>query len=58
MKLTTIPLLFIFSYMMCSSAEELRKIANWDGKGQISRLKLMEKLQSELSEKRFYLPKK
>ncbi|XP_076314197.1 WD repeat-containing protein 26-like [Tachypleus tridentatus] len=33
------------SYMMCSTGEELRGMSRWDGKGLISRQKLMEKLQ-------------
>ncbi|KAK8782801.1 hypothetical protein V5799_015854 [Amblyomma americanum] len=32
------------SYIMCGSAEELRSMSRWDGKGPASRLKLMEKL--------------
>jgi len=31
--------------MMCNGADEMRKLADWDGKGQLSRQKLMEKLQ-------------
>ncbi|XP_013785732.1 WD repeat-containing protein 26-like, partial [Limulus polyphemus] len=34
------------SYMMCSTGEELRGMSRWDGKGLISRQKLMEKLQA------------
>ena len=34
-------------FIMCSTPEELRKLANWEGKGVASRKKLMEKLQSE-----------
>lgn len=30
-----------------NSKEELRRVANWDGKGHVSRSKLMEKLQSK-----------
>ncbi|XP_076305770.1 WD repeat-containing protein 26-like isoform X2 [Tachypleus tridentatus] len=33
------------SYMMCSTGEELRGMSHWDGKGVLSRQKLMEKLQ-------------
>ncbi|XP_022243773.1 WD repeat-containing protein 26-like isoform X2 [Limulus polyphemus] len=36
------------SYMMCSTGEELRGMAQWDGKGALSRQKLMEKLQTFL----------
>ncbi|XP_076318667.1 LOW QUALITY PROTEIN: WD repeat-containing protein 26-like [Tachypleus tridentatus] len=36
------------SYMMCSTGEELRGMAQWDGKGTLSRQKLMEKLQTFL----------
>ncbi|RWS23915.1 WD repeat-containing protein 26-like protein, partial [Leptotrombidium deliense] len=35
-------------YIMCESPEELRKLANWEGKGLYSRQKLMEKLQAYL----------
>ena len=34
---------------MCSNAEDLREMAEWDGKGQESRTKLMEKLQGNYS---------
>lgn len=30
---------------MCAQSDELRKLANWEGKGTFSRVKLMEKLQ-------------
>lgn len=30
---------------MCSSANELRKLSGWEGKGAISRQRLMDKLQ-------------
>lgn len=33
---------------MCSSEDELRKLANWQGKGVGSRQKLMEKLQGNV----------
>ena len=33
------------TYIMCSHAEELRNMAQWEGKGLSSRKKLMEKLQ-------------
>mgnify|MGYP003349521542 CR=1 FL=1 len=33
------------SFMMCSSDDELRKAAHWQGKGQLSRGSLMERLQ-------------
>lgn len=36
------------SYIMCGSAEELRSMSHWEGKGPASRQKLMEKLQSFL----------
>lgn len=36
-------------YMMCGSCDDLRVTAQWEGKGKVSRQKLMEKLQ-------FYLP--
>ncbi|CAH1791472.1 unnamed protein product [Owenia fusiformis] len=36
------------TYMMCSNPEDLREMANWSGKGQSSRRKLIEKLQSFL----------
>lgn len=36
------------SYIMCGSAEELRTVSHWDGKGLVSRQKLMEKLQAFL----------
>ncbi|KAL5009252.1 hypothetical protein ScPMuIL_014833 [Solemya velum] len=36
------------SYMMCTTAEDLRDMADWDGKGTDSRQKLVEKLQSFL----------
>lgn len=36
------------SLMMCSSPEELRRLSVWEGRGQESRQKLMEKLQGKL----------
>ena len=36
------------SYIMCSNPADLREMADWDGKGNASRQKLMEKLQSFL----------
>jgi len=36
------------TYMMCSSAAELRDCARWDGKGPVSRQKLIENLQEFL----------
>lgn len=33
---------------MCTGAEELRKLSSWEGKGAVSRQKLMDKLQSKL----------
>ncbi|XP_075591416.1 WD repeat-containing protein 26 [Dermatophagoides farinae] len=38
----------ICSYLFMNSIEELRRVANWDGKGHASRSKLMEKLQNFL----------
>nr|XP_027199303.1 WD repeat-containing protein 26-like [Dermatophagoides pteronyssinus] len=38
----------ICSYLFMNSKEELRRVANWDGKGHVSRSKLMEKLQNFL----------
>ncbi|UXI16660.1 cell division protein [Sarcoptes scabiei] len=38
----------ICSYLFTNSSEELRKVANWEGKGHTSRTKLMEKLQNFL----------
>lgn len=32
------------TYMMCSTAEELRETAKWEGKGPISRQRVMERL--------------
>lgn len=32
---------------MCSHAEDLRTKAEWEGKGTVSRTKLLDKLQSE-----------
>lgn len=34
-------------YLMCSHAEDLRTKAEWEGKGTVSRTKLLDKLQSE-----------
>ena len=42
-------------YIMCNSSEELRTISSWEGKGLPSRIKLMEKLQSNDSIINFYL---
>lgn len=36
------------TYIMCSNAADLREMAKWEGKGQNSRQKLMEKLQAFL----------
>ncbi|KAI2799628.1 WD repeat-containing protein 26, partial [Blomia tropicalis] len=38
----------ICRYIFTNSLEELKKVAKWEGKGQASRLKLMEKLQNFL----------
>ena len=35
------------SYMMCSSSEDLREMAAWEGKGVVSRQRLIERLQGE-----------
>ena len=35
------------TYIMCSSATDLRDMSGWEGKGHASRSKLMEKLQGE-----------
>ncbi|GAB6020534.1 WD repeat-containing protein 26 [Chamberlinius hualienensis] len=35
-------------YMMCGSGDELHRTAQWEGKGQLSRQRLMERLQSYL----------
>lgn len=40
-----IPLKFFDRYMMCCNAEDLRKTANWTGKGVDSRSLLIERLQ-------------
>lgn len=39
----------IWRYLMCSHAEDLRAKADWEGKGTVSRTKLLDKLQSEYS---------
>ncbi|BES94914.1 CTLH [Nesidiocoris tenuis] len=38
----------VSSYMMCDSISELKAITGWDGKGAVSRSKLMDKLQEFL----------
>jgi len=35
-------------YIMCTGSDELRKLSNWEGKGAVSRQKLMDKLQTYL----------
>lgn len=35
-------------YMMCSSAAELHESSHWEGKGPVSRQKLIENLQGNL----------
>ena len=34
-------------FLMCSSPEDLRRMSGWEGRGAVSRQKLMEKLQGE-----------
>ena len=36
---------------MCTGSEELRKLSGWEGRGPVSRQKLMNKLQSNLEDK-------
>ena len=39
-----------FRFLMFNSIKDMYKAANWDGKGLVSRQKLMEKLQSKLKQ--------
>jgi len=48
LKLNTQRLHELSGFMMCGSCEDLRKVANWEGKGPKSRQKLMGRLQDYL----------
>ena len=37
-----------YSFMMCGSSEELKSVAQWQGKGEASRAQLMDQLQQFL----------
>ncbi|GFR94913.1 WD repeat-containing protein 26 [Elysia marginata] len=50
MKYNTERVHVLSTYMMCSSAAELRDNAEWDGKGPTSRQKLIENLQGNMFE--------
>lgn len=40
---------------MCSHAEDLRSKAEWEGKGTVSRTKLLDKLQGEWTDRRVWV---